>query len=442
VSFRFSSLGDGSLMEIKSFGGLYRMIKLKLTVLFLVCFFFSEAQEMPAWINKHGVPIDSTLSQKAFFSSLEGEHHIMLGEPTHGDGSVLDYKVNLIKKLHQEQDFDVILFEADMLNFFIAEQQKAPGAGALINATLPPMWRNARELQALITYIDEQNSLGDSLFVAGFDTQLTPGAVKHLNTALPVFLKNNNIALSSDEGSNGLDEHRNFFSTLVILINKGLRNNPNIASKLDFKRFENTLNDLKVRSSGLKSADGKFWTQELGNIADYLPLLYKMNNLPQHFTVAEASLRDSIMANNYRYQIKERFKGKKTITWAATDHIRRNIPGEKSKKMGQYLSEQTVPRPYVVGFTAGAGQYYNYIDKNTYDIPALTAGSFEYFARKLKKGDLFVDFKANKDKMGRNALAREISMRPLAYQPKTNDWATVLDAIIYIDHAKASHMIK
>lgn len=418
------------------------MIKLRLTMFFLVAFLFSKAQEMPAWIREFGVPIDSSLKQRELFSSLKGERHIMLGEPTHGDGSVIDYKVRLIKKLHEEYDFDVILFEADMLDFFIAQKQRGLTSQELVDATLPSMWKNARELQALITYVDQQNKSGDSLFIAGFDTQLTRASIKHLNTALPLYLKKHDIVLSPVEGSNGLDEHRNFFSALIILINKGIKSNASIASKLDFTRFENTLKELKERSSGIRTAEGKFWTQELGNIADYLPFLYKANNLPHHFKVPEESLRDSIMANNHRYQIQEHFKGKKTITWAATDHIRRNVPGERSKRMGQYLDEQVRTGAYIIGFTAGVGQYYNYIDKNTYDIPALTTGSFEHFAQQLQKGDLFFDFKAKKDKIGKSASEREISMRPLAYQPRTNDWATALDAIIYIDHAKASQMIK
>lgn len=416
-------------------------MKIKLTLLLLLTCLCIQAQQMPSWIKKHAIPLNSGLNEKSGVQQyLKNERHILLGEPTHGDGTVMNYKVQLIKMLHEKHGFDVIMFEADMLKFYTAAKKGRVDAGSLVQAALPKMWGDAVEFKALIEYIDQQNSLGDSLFIAGFDTQLTQTSTGHLNTQLPVFLKANNISLSPDEGSNGLDEHRNFFSTLVLLIHKRFKNNSNLVSAVDLPRFENTLRALKEKADLIRSDEGNFWAQELGNIIDYLPLLYADNKLPHHFSTSESSLRDSIMANNFTYLVEKKFKGKKTVSWAATDHIRRGIPGEKAKKMGEFLKEKLDQPHYVIGFTAGEGYYYNYLDKNTYPIPPLDSNSFEYFARQTKKGDLFLDLKSNKIRHVKEGFTQKISMRPMGYHSITTNWTIPLDAIIYIDQAEASTM--
>lgn len=418
-------------------------MKLKLTALLLLTSFFSYAQDIPFWIQKYSIPLDTSLiKSSAIQKYLKNEQHILLGEPTHGDGTIMDYKVSLIRMLHEKYGYDVIMFEADMLKFYAASKKGLTDTRAVLNATLPTMWSNAAELERLIDYIDQQNRIGDSLFVVGFDTQLTQASVPTLNTALPAFMKANNITLSADTGSNGLDEHRNFFSTLVLLINKRYRNNTNLVSTANFPRFEETLHGLRRQSQLVKNSEGGFWNQTLGNIIDYLPQLYADNRLPHKFTTADRSLRDSIMANNFSYLVEQKFKGKKTISWAATDHIRRNVPGEPSKKMGEFLKQKLTRPPYVIGFTAGAGEYYNYIDKKVYPIPDLVPGSFEYFGSKAKKGDFFLDLRSNLTKTKKSGFGQKISMRPMAYYPITTDWTIPLDAVIYVDQAKASKMLR
>lgn len=418
---------------------LITMIKIRLTIIIIFAGLGLSAQEMPFRIKGEGLSMKSLLSQRALLKKYLGdEKHVMLGEPTHGDGSIMEYKVQLIKELHEKHGFDVILFESDMLGLHIASTIEHEGIGEVINKTLPSMWKNSTEFQELVSYIDQQNKSGDSLFIGGFDSQLTQSSIRHFNSTLPIFFKNNNIVLSKEIGWNELDEHRNFFSALVLLINKAFTKNPTLISKVDIKRFEGTLRMLIEESVKVNSNDGKIWAQALKNVSDYLPLLYKNNQLPYSSSVAEISLRDSVMANNYIFQANSIFNGKKIVSWAATDHIRRNFKHEKAKKMGQHLNEKLRRPPYVVGFTAGEGTYYNYLDKKVYPIPNSERGSFEEFAKHSNKEDFFLNLKSEKNSTDKEPSNLSISMRPLGYYPISANWALALDAIIYVDFARAS----
>jgi erythromycin esterase-like protein len=39
---------------------------------------------------------------------------VLLGEPSHGDGGAMQMKTRLVKYLHEQKGFDVLLFEADL----------------------------------------------------------------------------------------------------------------------------------------------------------------------------------------------------------------------------------------------------------------------------------------------------------------------------------------
>lgn len=405
-----------------------------------------KAQESPKWIKELAIPLDSNLIEsKRINQFLKSENQIMMGEPTHGDGNIMSYKIKLIKNLHENFGFNVILFEGDMLGFMASNKNAKEGnrTRTIINDVLPPMWKNSKELNELVEYVEKENSNGDSIFIAGFDTQFdTKSSINSFVSDFPKFLSSNNIAFSTEIGETGEDEKQNLISTFTALVYRGFRKGKPI-NTVDFSRFEHTIQRLKDSLEHFTTNDGRFWAQVLTNLKDYLPEMYANNNLPYKYITTEMNLRDSIMANNYIYQAEHSFKGKKLIAWAATDHIRRSMPNESSKKMGEFLSEKLKEKsPYIIGFTSGDGMYYNYIDKNTYPIPDLKPNSFEDFAKKLNRGDLFFDLKRNKQKRKASGISDMISMRPLGYRPITQNWSNILDAIIYIDQAKASNIIK
>jgi erythromycin esterase len=76
-------------------------------------------EEAVAWLGDHALRLESIDPGHVDFSDLEGLKPIlpgvqvvMLGEPSHGDGTTFSAKIRLIKFLHQEMGFDVLAFES------------------------------------------------------------------------------------------------------------------------------------------------------------------------------------------------------------------------------------------------------------------------------------------------------------------------------------------
>ncbi|MGB5554717.1 MAG: hypothetical protein WBM83_08685, partial [Flavobacteriaceae bacterium] len=55
-------------------------------------------------------------------SPLKNSKIVLLGEQTHGDGAVFDKKVELIKALHEQLGFNIVVFESGMYDNYKALQ--------------------------------------------------------------------------------------------------------------------------------------------------------------------------------------------------------------------------------------------------------------------------------------------------------------------------------
>ncbi len=94
---------------------------------------------------------------------------ILLGEQTHGDGAVFDAKVNLIKKLHEEQGFTIVAFESGLYDNFKAHQLVTEGKEEIeiYNQSVFSIWAETQAFQNLLNYKESQNDL----MMLGFDCQ-------------------------------------------------------------------------------------------------------------------------------------------------------------------------------------------------------------------------------------------------------------------------------
>ncbi|MCG8389809.1 MAG: erythromycin esterase family protein, partial [Cytophagales bacterium] len=97
---------------------------------------------------------------------------ILLGEQSHGEGTVFEAKVRLIKFLHEEMGFEIVAFESGLYDNYKAYQElNSVNAGGKIPLyeSILPIWSDAREVEELVDYI-QQESKGDTpLRVTGFD---------------------------------------------------------------------------------------------------------------------------------------------------------------------------------------------------------------------------------------------------------------------------------
>ena len=95
-------------------------------------------------------------------------NYILLGEPTHGDGAVFDEKVKIIKKLHQENSFKTILFEAGFYDNLKAWELYSNDKNiGVYKESIFPVWSETIAFQELLDYV-EQNP---EIKILGVDCQ-------------------------------------------------------------------------------------------------------------------------------------------------------------------------------------------------------------------------------------------------------------------------------
>ena len=140
-----------------------------------------QGKDLGELVNEHAVEVESIdpdyeLNDDLDFlqEELEGVEIIMLGEQSHGDGSTFLAKTRLIKYLHEEMGFSVLVFESGLVDMYRTWSAISNGADSLgvFNYGVFPVWANTEQMQDLFTYILDQSKTDNPLFLAGFDINL------------------------------------------------------------------------------------------------------------------------------------------------------------------------------------------------------------------------------------------------------------------------------
>lgn len=149
-------------------------------------------------------------------SILKGVEIVMLGEQSHGEATVYDTKIKLIKYLHQELGFDLLIFESGFYDCNKAWQQIEEGENVrdAMGKSIFSLWSTTKDLKPLADYLEVTKNSDKPLQLYGFDNQLTGkySAKYFLNDLSEYFNKNNSSILETDEW-------RHFSENITLLTN-------------------------------------------------------------------------------------------------------------------------------------------------------------------------------------------------------------------------------
>jgi len=286
---------------------------------------------------------------------LEGVEIVMLGEQSHGEATAYDTKIKLIKYLHEEMGYDILLFESGFYDCKKAWQliEKGQDVRDAMGNSVMGVWSTMKDLIPLADYIDEQNKSETPLKLLGFDSQITGKvSTKYLKQDLSDFL------LTIDDKIMESEDWKHFESTLDLAVKFQFKSLKKRDAAPDMPYIDNLVEQIKSADENL---DSDFWIQTLKNIKT---------------AISDISLktddRDQIMADNLIW-IKEKNPDSKIICWGATSHFLYNskdvrmkskvvqaLGGNYYKKhdmMGDYIKRHYNEKVYTIGFTAHEGEY-------------------------------------------------------------------------------------
>jgi len=320
-----------------------------------------------------------------FLKKIIGDKkYVFLGESSHYVEEYSAIKERLIKYLHKEKGFDVLLFESDLFNcntsYLICNSLTV---SEFLENSIYDIWHTDVNYD-LFNYIKESKDSKNPLYFSGFDIKKSNITDSRL---LYHYYKNYLKAKDFTEFI-ALDTIINSYFNTVIL-NKNKKEYQSDLSQNLTDRCNELLNSINTYKAN-KERD--IFKRIIQDKIYLLNIIRQANNNPQKYNV----LRDKYMAENLEWFAEKIFPDKKIIIWAHNQHICDNpdlgkyIPEVPS--MGHNISEKMKEQSYVIGLFGLKGNEgwkkhdVNYMKKNSLEAVICKTGndiSFIDFTKKF-----------------------------------------------------------
>ena len=370
-------------------------------------------------------PLDTNFADFIFLKEkIKDVDIIMLGEQQHGDGATFKAKSRMIKFLHKEMGFDVLVYESglfDCTTLWDTLKQKEVLKPELFRKGLFWFWCESEETQPLLNYIIENVNTDNELEINGCDLQFS-GAIKLSERKAQL------IEYFNDYKEFNKDNYSIFLKSLDEFwkITYG-----EISVKEPNKLFGEikSLRELIINKEILNRKDSIF-SQYMSNIYDnYFDAIMNKDNI-----LCQIKYRDSIMANNVFWLKNNIYKNRKIIIWAANSHIISNHSNNERLKgytrMGEYIKHKYKESCYVMNFTSNYGETINISNGGALSINDASNQSIEYLLHDMKHEYSYIDFR---DLNIHSPLNDTISLKCLGHGNHVANWSTMIDGLFYID---------
>ncbi len=360
---------------------------------------------------------------EALEKQLEGVEIVMLGEQSHGEATTFETKIKLVKYLHQELGFDMLVFENGLYECEKAWELIQQGADVrfTLGKSIHGVWSTTEEFVPLVDYIADKVDSKNPLAISGFDQQIIKLGGEYFVKDLTDYLTENNIGLVYKAELNHL-------SHSIQLITEGaFKKYKKKAAEKDILFLEKLI--TKITSLNLANEDASFWVQVLKGTKFFLSDLK-----------LKTDFRDEKMAENLIW-LKEQHPDKKMICWGATSHFLYNslevrmdklairlLGGNYYKKqpmMGHYIKDKYKDKVYTIGFTAYEGHYGAFSHRK---LKTPVDNSLEFMLGQSKYDNSFLPLK--------NLTVAPYLSRPLGNFYMQTDISLVMDAVVFNRHMR------
>ncbi|WP_269790211.1 erythromycin esterase family protein [Stenotrophomonas sp. Iso1] len=363
-----------------------------LLVLLLVCLpVVTCAADAPLHPLRAAIAEQDDFADLAPLGEAIGDKRIvMLDELTHGEGNIYAYKARVVRYLHAQKDFDVLVLESGLFDVARLWQLRQP-VRPLAPGNIFYMYANSAEVLPLFDYLDAQRSSARPLELAGLDGRLSGG----LSKTVLVPQLHAHLSRQPLDASQTLRLARHL-EQLQRLLNGQLAM-ADAATQVQFLQDGQWLDTLlpapdSDHGTDVFNSDG-FWRRVNVSLQRMAEVAWERRPFDEH---------DPVMAGNLQWLMEQAYPGRKMVVWGHYAHLNR-LGGYREGHAGglppvdnvtRALSAALQAQTYVLHFAGARGRYLDYVDQRVIDVPikpgllepALTAAS--------PSGALFVDLQA------------------------------------------------
>ncbi len=320
--------------------------------------------------------------------SLRDVEIIALGENTHGLGEVFKAKTELVKFLHQEMGFNLVLFESGFGDGALAwEQLDSLSSTEFTSYFSSNFYYNSEEIRELVEYVKSQKK---NLKLQGFDSQPQQNyLIKRMTEiAQPLDSVLAKSVMLEMRNFNNLYQFENAKDTLAFNKQRDVFK----AFLTDYDAFLDQ-NEQELYTSGTTKDEieaikksNEIFIKTYSNIE-----IGSMMGWP-----ASDNLRDNSMFETIKW-FKERNPESKIIIWAQNSHIENKTkPNYNVNWMGHSLKETYGNKYYSIGAFVYSGKNLSY--NGTFDFEHNDKKYLAYHLNQFNK-DRFVLDLSNYDKV-------------------------------------------
>lgn len=343
-------------------------------------------------------PLDDDFADLRFLQTTIGDKRIvMLGEANHGDGAALAVKARIVKFLHQEMGFEVVVFESGLYDCWKMDQAFTEGKDPRLAAPDGAFaeWYQSPWAFPMFDYAWTSGFSQRPLRFAGFDHQVTGTRTWRLfGEDLLELIERLEEARVSDEEAEQL-------MTVVERLERTTLTNDKALVGLweELLEIERRVADLKPKSpqdEQLLAWWRRFARDMVVNVEAKLDGLWEdLSDLDFY------NSRDLQMGRNMVWLANQGLKDKKIILWAATFHMLADASAIETPEQpgvlrftqvaGEQLHAESPEDIYSIAVVTDHGQMGRPMWPEPRDVQPSTPGGFEDLASRVGHPFLFVD---------------------------------------------------
>lgn len=413
-----------------------------------------------AWLEAHAARVISIDPDHIDFTDLEPLRHaigdarvVQLGEQSHGDGAVFLAKCRLVKFLHQEMGFDVLVWESGMFDCRevdrairgahggddageregkdIGEEEAEEVWRLAWKNGIFGIWALSAQAQPVLQYVHDVAGSERPLEIAGYDCQFSSGDVGRWLDAMATFLEPLGEMHPSQRIIDALRREQGVLTGEA---------RTTAQAEGVVQGLENLAGLFDAARAAVEEKHGREESEFMRRTIDDARATARASQAHlerrQNPTV-NMNHRDERMGENLIWLANERHRGRKLIVWAATMHAVHDAEAIRSPVMpdlykGIVTAGAAAKRVlgddlYTIGFDAHEGSAGICFGRPR-PIELSPKGSLGALLAQVDHPFLYVDFRGVPEE---HWLRRKHVARPLGYAVLEADWTGQMDALFF-----------